>query len=181
MQQPKYQLILDELSQLLHQIDIQSVKQLTTYIMNANAVFVAGKGRSGLVAQSFAMRLNQLGRQAYVVGETTTPPIQKGDCLLFISGSGSTAHLQYLADKATSVGAMILLITTEQETPIGEYADSTVILPASTKHRVEGSIQPMGSLFEQSSQIILDSIVLNMQEQLNMDEQDMQRNHANLE
>ncbi|WP_438357045.1 hypothetical protein [Staphylococcus hominis] len=48
---------------------------------------MAGKGRSGFVANSFAMRLNQLGKQAFVIGESTTPSIQKDDLFIVISGS----------------------------------------------------------------------------------------------
>ena len=65
-----------------------------------NIYFVAGKGRSGFVANSFAMRLNQLGKQAHVVGESTTPAIKSNDVFVIISGSGSTEHLRLLADKS---------------------------------------------------------------------------------
>ena len=58
------------------------------------------------------MRLNQLDKQAHVVGESTTPAIKSNDVFVIISGSGSTEHLRLLADKAKSVGADIVLITT---------------------------------------------------------------------
>jgi 6-phospho-3-hexuloisomerase len=48
------------------------------------------------------MRLNQLGKQAFVIGESTTPSIQKDDLFIVISGSGSTEHLRLLAEKAKS-------------------------------------------------------------------------------
>lgn len=176
-----YQLILDELAQTLKQVDTETAERFVQQILQASKVFVAGKGRSGFVANSFAMRLNQLGQQAYVVGETTTPAIQQGDCLVIVSGSGSTTHLQLLADKATSVGAQVLLISTVEESPIGKLAETTLVLPTSTKHRAEGSQQPLGSLFEQSAQVLLDSLVLDMQSQLNITEETMQANHANLE
>ena len=37
-----------------------------------------GAGRSGLVAKAFAMRLMHLGLEAFVVGETITPALNKG-------------------------------------------------------------------------------------------------------
>ncbi|SNV99201.1 SIS domain-containing protein [Staphylococcus muscae] len=176
-----YQLILDELSQTLKQVDTEATDRFVKQILQADKVFVSGKGRSGFVANSFAMRLNQLGQQAYVVGETTTPSIKEGDCLIIVSGSGSTTHLQLLADKAVAVGAHVLLLSTVMDSPIGQLADTTVVLPASTKHRAEGSQQPLGSLFEQSAQVLLDSLVLDMQERLDISEETMQENHANLE
>ncbi|MGJ5708513.1 6-phospho-3-hexuloisomerase, partial [Staphylococcus equorum] len=41
--------------------------------------------------------------------------------------------------------------------------------------------QPLGSLFEQASQVFLDSIVLDLMTELKVDEEAMQQNHANLE
>lgn len=54
-------------------------------------------------------------------------------------------------------------------------------LPAGTKHDAEGSAQPLGSLFEQASQILLDSLVLDLMKELDVSEETMQQNHANLE
>ncbi|REI02000.1 6-phospho-3-hexuloisomerase [Staphylococcus felis] len=176
-----YQLILDELQNTLSHIQDEQVQSLQEQIMDAKAVFVSGKGRSGFVANSFAMRLNQLGQRAYVVGESTTPAIQKGYVFVIISGSGSTTHLKLLAEKAKEVDAKVVLITTKLDSPIGQLADLAIELPAGTKHDAKGSQQPLGSLFEQSALIMLDSLVLNMQEALHVDESTMQQNHANLE
>lgn len=176
-----YQLILNELETTLGHIKDDEVEALQQKILDANAVFVSGKGRSGFVANSFAMRLNQLGKTAHVVGESTTPSIQDGDVFLVISGSGSTVHLKLLAEKAKEVGASVVLITTKPDSAIGTLADLSIELPAGTKHDAEGSQQPLGSLFEQSALIALDSLVLNLQEALSIDEKTMQQNHANLE
>lgn len=176
-----YTLILNELEQTLSAVNAEDAHTFEQKVLEANAVFVSGKGRSGFVANSFAMRLNQLGQRAYVVGESTTPSIQQGDVFIIISGSGSTAHLKLLAEKAKEVGAEVLLITTKPDSPIGSLADLAIELPAGTKHDPEGSDQPLGSLFEQSALILLDSLVLNLQEQLKISEEKMQQNHANLE
>ncbi|MBI5975090.1 6-phospho-3-hexuloisomerase [Staphylococcus canis] len=176
-----YQLILDELKQTLSHIQDDEVRTFQDAIHNAKAVFVSGKGRSGFVANSFAMRLNQLGKRAYVVGESTTPSIEEGDVFVIISGSGSTAHLKLLAEKAKEAHADVYLITTKPDSPIGSLATQSIELPAGTKYDAEGSEQPLGSLFEQSALIMLDSLVLNLQDALNVDETTMQRNHANLE
>lgn len=86
-----------------------------------------------------------------------------------------------LAEKADSIGATIALITTKSNTKIGQLADLSVVLPAGTKHDAEGSMQPLGSLFEQSSLIFLDSVVLGLMSEDDIDENTMQQNHANLE
>ena len=48
------------------------------------------------MANSFAMRLNQLGKK-HLVGESTTPSIKEHDLFVILSGSGSTEHLRLLA------------------------------------------------------------------------------------
>ncbi len=80
--QQQFELIHRELEQTLSQVDEEAIRQFEQAVLNAEAVFVIGKGRSGFVANGFAMRLNQLGQKAHVVGETTTPSIQKGICSL---------------------------------------------------------------------------------------------------
>ncbi|UEX89891.1 6-phospho-3-hexuloisomerase [Staphylococcus ratti] len=176
-----YQLILKEIEQTLRSIHEEHACHFEQKILDANRVFVAAKGRSGFVANSFAMRLNQLGKQTHVVGEATTPSIQKGDMFIVISGSGTTAHLKLLAEKAKDVEAEVFLIMTNSASTIGKLADGVIELPAGTKYDAEGSKQPLGSLFEQSAQILLDSFVLNLQQRLNVSEETMQHNHANLE
>ncbi|WP_251518694.1 MULTISPECIES: 6-phospho-3-hexuloisomerase [Staphylococcus] len=176
-----YRLILDELEQTLSHVNGDEATTFLNRIVESERVFVAGKGRSGFVANSFAMRLNQLGKQAHVVGESTTPSISENDLFVVASGSGSTEHLRLLADKAKSAGAEVVLLTTKPESAIGELANAVIELPAGTKYDIEGSSQPLGSLFEQSAQIFLDSIVLDLMKSLKVDETTMQSNHANLE
>lgn len=65
---------------------IESLLRLT----DGRRLFVIGAGRSGLVGRAFAMRMMQLGLNAFVVGETTTPALEKGDLLMTISRSGRT-------------------------------------------------------------------------------------------
>lgn len=174
-------LMLEELKHTFSHLDDAAFESFGDRIKNAGRIFTAGKGRSGLMANSFAMRLNQLGKDAYVVGETTTPSIDKGDLFIILSGSGSTEHLRLLAEKAIALDAEVILVTTKQDSPIGKLAELAVELPAGTKHDVEGSQQPLGSLFEQAALLFLDSISLGLMSALHVDETTMQKNHANLE
>lgn len=180
-EQANYRLILDELDNTLSQVSDEAAHAFLAKVENAKNIFVAGKGRSGFVANGFAMRLNQLSKSAHVIGESTTPSIAEGDLFIVISGSGSTEHLRLLAEKAKKLNAEVALLTTKPDSAIGEYADSAIELPAGTKHDAEGSDQPLGSLFEQSAQIFLDSMVIDLMKLLDIDETAMQNNHANLE
>lgn len=176
-----YRLILDELDHTLSHVRDSETQAFLSQVTKAKHVFVAGKGRSGFVANSFAMRLNQLGKFAYVVGESTTPSITENDLFIVISGSGSTKHLRLLVEKAKSVDAEVVLLSTNPNSAIGALANTVIELPAGTKYDAEGSAQPLGSLFEQAAQVFLDSLVLYLMNELNVDEETMQSNHANLE
>ncbi|MDU0569122.1 6-phospho-3-hexuloisomerase [Staphylococcus haemolyticus] len=176
-----YKLILEELDHTLSHVQDEQYDRFANDVNGAQRIFTAGKGRSGFMANSFAMRLNQLGKEAFVVGESTTPSIKEHDLFVILSGSGSTEHLRLLAEKAQSLGAKVVLLTTSPDSPIGELAETVIELPAGTKYNVEGSEQPLGSLFEQSSLLFLDSVVLGLMETFDISEEEMQNNHANLE
>lgn len=87
----------------------------------------------------------------------------------------------YEVSQAVKFGADVVLLTTKFDSAIGEIADTVVELPSGTKHDADGSDQPLGSLFEQSSQIFLDSVIIGLMDQLDVDETTMQNNHTNLE
>ena len=68
------------------------------------------------------MRLNQLGKVSYVVGETTTPSISSNDLFIIISPRFRlTEHLRLLAEKANSIGAQVALITTKSDSKLVNY------------------------------------------------------------
>src|SRR5699024_7396719 len=159
-----YRLILDELDHTLSHVRDSETQAFLSQVTKAKHVFVAGKGRSGFVANCFAMRLNQLGKFAYVVGESTTPSITENDLFIVISGSGSgsTEHLRLLVEKAKSVDAEVVLLSTNPSSAIGALANTVIELPAGTKYDAEGSSQHLGSLFDQAAQVFLDSIVLDL-------------------
>ena len=131
------------------------------------------------------MRLMHMGLSAYVAGETVTPGIKAGDLLIIGSGSGATASLVAMAERAKKIGATLALVTIFPDSPIGKLADALVRIPASTPkaggEAPSQSVQPMGSLFEQSLLIFLDIIVMRLMEKKKMDSTAMFERHANLE
>jgi len=161
-----------------------SIYQASDMIREAPRIFIAGAGRSGLCIRAVGMRMMQTGKTVFIVGETITPSIQAGDLLLVASGSGRTSTLMVVAEKAKHVGAKILLFTTDPESPIALLADHVVVIPAPSLSSDAGkdgfeSIQPMGTLFEQSLLIVCDSIVLRSMKDVDFSE--MRERHANLE
>lgn len=176
--------VVEELSQTVHLISDEEAEKLVTLILESKKIFVAGAGRSGLMGKSFVMRMMHMGIDAYVVGETVTANLEKDDLLIIGSGSGETKTLVAIAEKAKSLGGTVAAITISPESTIGELADLTVTLPGVRKDQSEGddkTIQPMGSLFEQTMLLFYDSIILRFMEKKGLDSGKMYGKHANLE
>ncbi|MEM1504738.1 6-phospho-3-hexuloisomerase [Domibacillus sp. 8LH] len=174
--------ILREVHTAAHLIRDEDAAQLVNHILEAKKIFVAGAGRSGFMAKSFAMRMMHVGLDPYVVGETITPNVEEGDLFIVGSGSGETKSLVAMAEKAKSIGADVAAITIVPDSSIGRIADIVIEIPAQTKTGTNNkSIQPMGSLFEQSLLLFYDSLILTIMEKRGMDSGRMYGRHANLE
>ncbi|MDF7637787.1 SIS domain-containing protein [Leuconostocaceae bacterium ESL0958] len=151
-------------------------------LQDAPRVFVAGAGRSGLAMQAFAMRLMQLGKTAYVVGETTTPAIAAGDLLIIGSSSGSSARLVTMAQTARDMGATVWLWTTQADSPVGQLAQETVTLAGRDKFTTgTASQQVLGSLFEQSLWLYGDLLTAVYMETAAITADTLKARHANLD
>ncbi len=178
-------LILSELTELYDHMGIGGGENLVRLILDADSVFLAGAGRSGLFLKGFAMRLMHMSRSAYVVGEMVTPAIKPGDLLLIGSGSGETASLKAMAEKAKSIGAKVALVSSRGESTIAGMADLTVVLETfSPKVASSGGVkstQPMANLFEQGMFLFLDALTMELMNQLGLTSEVMFKRHANLE
>jgi 6-phospho-3-hexuloisomerase len=178
--------VLSELEACVNQVSVASLAQALALIESAPRIFVAGAGRSGLCMRALGMRLMHLGKCVYAVGETTTPAIAAKNLLILGSGSGRTASLLATARQARSCGAKILLFTTDATSPMAELADQLVLVPApslgmNAGERDHASVQPMGTLFEQSLLILCDSLILELMLQTRVSAAQMLERHANLE
>lgn len=173
--------ILHENSLVLHAIDMEETKNLVKKINVARRIFLYGEGRSGLMGKAFAMRLMHCGYNVYVIGETVTPSIEKGDLLIGISASGTSTSLANYFSKVKEKAANTFLITASARH--GLSTDGTLVIPAATKYRREeepATIQPLGSQFDQSAHLLMDAIILALLEGENR-HQDLLKRHANME
>ncbi|WP_144554044.1 6-phospho-3-hexuloisomerase [Peribacillus simplex] len=176
--------ILKELNHSADFIADEEAEKLVDGILESKKVFVAGAGRSGFMAKSFAMRMMHMGIDSYVIGETVTPNFEKEDILIIGSGSGETKSLVSMAEKAKSIGGKIVTVTIFPDSTIGQLADITIKLPGSPKDQSKGdykTIQPMGSLFEQTLLLFYDAVILRFMEKKGLDTNKMYGRHANLE
>lgn len=164
------------------------------YYNNRNGkVLVMGAGRSGLVGRAFAMRLLHLGYNAYVLGETIVPAIGEKDIAIAISGSGRTKLILTAAEAAKEAKATLIAITSYADSPIGKIADVVIEVPGRTKYSqnedyfarqilgITEPLAPLGTLFEDTTQIFLDGIVAELMLKLKKTEEDLKQIHANIE
>lgn len=183
----RLRLVIQELSRFAEKVSQEDADQMSEAIMKANHIFVAGAGRSGFAARGFANRLMHLGFPVSFVGEPTTPPIKAGDLLVIGSGSGTTASLVKMAEKAKSVGASLATVTIAPQSTIGSMADVVFVIPGTTrqlagqKANEATSIQPIGSLFEQLCWLSYDSIVMDLLEKTGQGFDDLLARHGNME
>jgi 6-phospho-3-hexuloisomerase len=178
--------VLAEVTACTRQVSAESLIQAAALMASSSRIFVAGAGRSGLCMRALGMRLMHLGKNVYVVGETTTPSIVAENLLILGSGSGKTSSLLAMAGQAQRQGAKILLFTTDAASPLADLADHRVVIPApslKTSQEMRGLIsrQPLGTLFEQSMLILCDSLILELMQRLGVDAAQMSERHANLE
>lgn len=175
-------IIIKELLDSLGGIRDEDLTAIAEMISPGKRIFCDGAGRSGLQVRGFAMRLVQMGFQSVVVGEPTAPAITSDDILLICSASGETPMLVAHGKKARSIGAQVLLITANKQSSLAFECDRELLIQASSKQQTTSvSVQPMGSLFEQSVGILLDILVLHLMKTYGITNQYMLQNHANLE
>ncbi|MDD2665968.1 MAG: 6-phospho-3-hexuloisomerase [Methanocellales archaeon] len=169
-----------------------TIKEVIDQLLSAKKIFLLGVGRSGLVGKAFAMRLMHLGFRVFVVGETITPSVEKGDLLVVISGSGETQSVVDLAQIGKDLGAKIILVTSNPNSTAASYADILITLGKRVKtddmdyleRQVRGahrSLAPLGTLFEITSMVFLDGIIAALMEITKKGEGDLKLKHATLE
>ncbi len=176
------QLIINELNQSVRTLSDDDIIDLIQKIQQHKRIFVYGTGRSGLMLKAFAMRLMQLGLNSFVVGETTTPSVQKGDLLILASASGETESVNIMAKSALNQGIDLAIICASDTSTLAKLQSPNILLQSGTKfNQSQVSQQPLGSLFEQMLLIIFDTIILVMGREQNESNNDMAQRHASLE
>jgi 6-phospho-3-hexuloisomerase len=168
--------LLSRVSATMEQADWDGMVELARRLSHVGRTFVGGAGRSGLVARSFAMRLMQSGLEVYVPGETITRGAEKGDLLVAISCTGQTGTTYYLAQRARELGAEVVVLTAEPDSPLAQSADRIILVPATAEN-----IVLRAAVFEHATSLCLDAVFNVLSKQLKLDVEDFRRHHANLE
>ncbi len=186
-------LLMDKVFESVESIEEERIEEMLQTLQGAKRIFVVGAGRSGLVARAFAMRLMHLGFPVYVVGETITPAMDPEDVLVALSGSGRTSSVVNVARIAKEkIGAKVVAVTSKGDSPLAKLSDVVVIVGGRENGRKRDyiadqllgkgiPITPLGTLFEISAMILLDSLVVELMRRMKKSEEELKKRHANLE
>ncbi len=187
-------LFLTKAMELINWDDVRRVRDILIDAKNKGKnILVVGMGRSGLVGRAFALRLMHLGFNVFVFGETITPAILADDVVIAISGSGETNTVVRAAEVAKKLGAKVVAVTTRPHSSLAKLADMILVLPGKTKLATEqdyfirqllgehAPLAPLGTLFEITAMIVLDSLVSELMETLHISEDQIRRRHATIE
>jgi 6-phospho-3-hexuloisomerase len=172
-----------EIGSVLSQVSPAEAEALLEAVLAAKRVYLTGEGRSGLVARTFAMRLQHLGLVSYVIGETICPALEAGDLLIAASGSGKSAGTLVVAEAARKAGARLAALSATRDNPLAKLCDLVLVVPGATKHEAAGeakSIQPLSSLFDQSQHVVQDALTVLLGQRLEKTKAEMKAKHTNI-
>jgi len=170
-----------KIKDILNNVSRDEIDKVKKLFFSSNRIFVYGAGRSGLLAKAFAIRLVHLGFQTFVIGETITAPVKKGDLVIIVSGSGETIPAVMTAEIAHNLDANVVSITAKKKSKIARYADVTLYISASCDEIERKKFAPLGTLFEASVWILLDGFIAELLDSKNETEETMRSRHATLE
>ncbi|MDR1745019.1 MAG: SIS domain-containing protein [Planctomycetota bacterium] len=173
--------VVEENRTVLDKVDAKQIDLFIDEIMKAKTIQLYGMGRMQLSVRAFAMRLKHMGFDTYVVYDTTTPCIGRGD--LLIDHCAVTNVELNVIRQAKEAGARVALLTAHPENEHGKLADLCVRVPGQIFGGPEEvpSIQPMASLLEQSLFLLTDIIVMMLIEKKRVSIEEMHKRHTNLE
>jgi 6-phospho-3-hexuloisomerase len=186
--------ILAGVDQVIKSINEDEIEKIVDVIIQAHEkkILLLGTGRSGFVGRAFALRLMHLGFNVYVSGETITPALDPNDLVIAISGSGTTRTVVAQAEVAKEVGSKVIAVTSHPESLLSKFADEVIVVKGRTKidqefdydrRQITGEHDnaPLGTMFELSVMVFMDSVIAYLMQRLQVSEIDLIKRHANAE
>jgi 6-phospho 3-hexuloisomerase len=169
--------IAEHVSAALERLDPNKVRQAVDVLSHAPQIFVYGAGRSGIIGRAFAMRLVQTGLTAYVIGESVTPIVKKGDAVVILSGQGESYSSIQTANIVRREGAELVVLTAKATSKLAHAA--TVLLSIDLPDDADRPrYAPLGTIFEAASLLLTDGLIAEILLAHGESEASMRRRHA---
>ncbi|HTT35171.1 MAG TPA: SIS domain-containing protein [Thermoplasmata archaeon] len=158
-------------------LDPRTVGRVVELLVGAPTTFVYGAGRSGIIGRAFAMRLVQVGLTAFVIGESVTPIVRRGDAVFILSGRGESHSSIQAANIVRREGAELVVVTAKPSSKLAHVA--TILLPLEFAEDAEQrELAPLGTLFESASLRLTDALIAEIMRTRGESEDSMRRRHA---
>ncbi len=164
-------------TEALERADTAALARAVDLLSRAPQIFVYGSGRSGIVGRAFAMRLVQAGLRAYVIGESVTPIVRKGDVVFILSGQGESYSSMQTANIVRREGADLIVLTARATSKLAHAATLLVALEF-PDDADRSRFAPLGTLFESASLRLTDAIIAELLAARGESEASMRRRHA---
>ncbi|MDR3223695.1 MAG: SIS domain-containing protein [Methanobrevibacter sp.] len=185
--------IIEHIENYKKSIDLNVVEDLIDIILESDRIFIFGVGRSGFVGKNFIIKLVELDLESFFYGENTSPPIKKNDCLIALSGSGETKAVIESAKNAKEKGCKIISLTSNPNSSLAKLSDTVWIIGGDEKEHDDAleyderlitgeyiKLTTMGTLFELTASLMLNSFTGELILKLNRSVGEMQRKKFNL-
>ena len=164
-------------TEALDRLEPGAVATAVELIAHAPATFVYGAGRSGIIGRAFAMRLVQLGLAAYVIGESVTPIVRRGDAVFILSGRGESSSSIQTANIVRREGADLIVFTGRASSKLAHIATALLTLDF-PEDADRPRFAPLGTLFEAASLQLTDALIAELLRVRGESEDSMRRRHA---
>jgi 6-phospho-3-hexuloisomerase len=169
--------IAERVTDALDRLEPSAIAAAVEIIAKAPATFVYGAGRSGIIGRAFAMRLVQLGIAAYVIGESVTPIVRRGDAVFILSGRGESSSSIQTANIVRREGAELIVFTGRASSKLAHIATALLTLDF-PEDAERPRYAPLGTLFESASLRLTDALIAELLRARGESEESMRRRHA---
>lgn len=123
------------------------------------------------------MRLVQTGLSAYVIGESVTPIVRRGDAVFILSNRGESQSSIQTANIVRREGAELIVVTAKATSKLAHAASILIALDfPETEPRPR--FAPLGTLFESAALRLTDALVAEILVARGESENSMRRRHA---
>jgi len=123
------------------------------------------------------MRLVQTGLRAFVIGESVTPIVQRGDAVFILSGQGESSTSIQTANIVRREGAVLIVVTGRATSKLAHTASLLIALEFPEEPE-RARLAPLGTLFESASLRFTDALIAELAASRGEDEESMRRRHA---
>jgi len=161
----------------LARVNVAALARAVDLLSHAPQIFVYGSGRSGIIGRAFAMRLVQAGVRAYVIGESVTPIVRKGDVVFILSGQGESYSSMQTANIVRREGADLIVLTARATSKLA-HAATLLIAIEFPEDADRPRFAPLGTLFESASLRLTDAIIAELIAARGETEESMRQRHA---